>query len=168
MEEDPDVRRRELDRVITVFEDSVLVSPPRVMPLTAEVAPRFSRMFPAAAHVFDNLHMMHDVANDIMADPGLSRAEQAAEIERLRRRMTFGGQDTIVAPAMPMGDGHEMGGGSARVPTRLPDGSWLPQGHPGAREASMDELMAPLRSGGADHDPDDDSAAVENPHGGHP
>jgi len=168
MEEDPDARRRELDRVVTVFEDSLLVNPPRVMPLTAEVAPRFSRMFPAAAHVFDNLHMMHDVTNDIMADPGLSRGEQAAEIERLRRRMTFGGQDTIVAPAMPMGDGHEMGGGSARVPTRLPDGSWLPQGHPDAREASMDELMAPLRPGGADDDPADDSAAGEIPHGGHP
>lgn len=148
MEEDPAERKREIDRVIAVFEDSVLVDPPDVMPLTAEIAPRFSRMFPAAAHIFDNLHMMHDVANDIMADSRLSRVEKEAEIERLRRSMLYDGQDSMVAPAMPMaeghGAGHAMTSGSMRVPTRLSDGTWLPQGHPEARSASMDELMAPL------------------------
>ncbi len=146
MEEDPADRSRELDRVIRVFVDSVLVDPPEEMPLTAEVAPRFSRMFPAAAHIFDNLHMMHDVVNDIMVDPRLSRRQKAAEIERMRRSMSYAVQDFVVAPGMPMDDGHAhaMGSGALRVPTLLPDGSWLPQGHPEARAASMDELMAPL------------------------
>lgn len=144
MERDPEARRRELDRVIAVFTDSVLADLPTEMPLTAEVAPRFSAMFPAAAHIFDNLHMMHDVVNDIMADPSFARPEKAAEIERLRRRMVYAGQDTVTAPPMPMGPGHEMSHSAMRVPTLRPDGSWLPQGHPEARMAGMAELMAPL------------------------
>lgn len=150
MEEDPDERRRELDRVIAVFEDSVLADPPDEMPLTGEIAPRFSRMFPAAAHIFDNLHMMHDVVNDIMADSRLSRVEKEVEIERLRSAMLYAGQDSVVAPAMPMGEGHgaghAMSSGAMRVPTRLSDDAWLPQGHPEARQASMDELMTPMKA----------------------
>lgn len=149
MEGDPVERRRELDRVIAVFEDSVLADPPDVMPLTAEIAPRFARMFPAAAHIFDNLHMMHDVANDIMAESRLSRVEKEVEIERLRRSMLYAGQDSVVAPPMPMAEGHgahAMSSGSMRVPTQLSDGTWLPQGHPDARQAPMDELMVPLEA----------------------
>lgn len=150
MEPEPDARRVALDRVITVFTDSVLLDPPQVMPLTAEVAPEFSRMFPAAAQIFDNLHMMHDVVNDVMADPAFSRSAKAVEIERMRRNMIYASQDEIEAPPMPMGPGHEMGHGAVRVPTRLPDGSWLPQGHPEARAATMSELMRPLPVPGAD------------------
>ncbi len=154
MEPDPGARRRALDRVIATFADSVLADPPQEMPLTAEVAPRFSRLLPAAAHIFDNLHMMHDVVNDIMADPSLDRAGKEWEIERMRRNMTYGAQEAVVAPGMPMGGDHGMGDdpagehamgqGAMRVPTRLPDGEWLPQGHPDARAASMEELMRPL------------------------
>ncbi|MFQ5890772.1 MAG: hypothetical protein ACE5JR_12065 [Gemmatimonadota bacterium] len=143
MEPDPEARRQELNRVIAVFKDSVLRNPPKVMPLAAEMAPRFSRMLPAAAQIFDNLHMMHDVVNDIMADASLSRAEKEAEIERMRRNMTYAAQDAVTAPGMPM-TGHSMSEGSMRVPTRLPDGSWLPQGHPDARLATMEEFRMPL------------------------
>ncbi len=152
MDPDPDYRRQELDRVIRVFTDSVLADPPKVMPLTAEVAPRFSRLFPAAAQIFDNLHMMHDVVNDIMADPSFDRAAKQAEIERIRGATTYAAQDTVVVPGMPMDEGHDMSPGSMRVPTRLPDGSWLPQGHPQARMASMEELMAPLGPDSSAHE----------------
>ncbi|WP_425153248.1 hypothetical protein [Candidatus Palauibacter sp.] len=144
MEPDAERRGMELDRVIDVFIDSVLAELPHVMPLTGEVAPRFSRMFPAAAHIFDNLHMMHDVVNDIMADPSYSRPEKAAEIERLRGQMTYAGQDTVEAPGMPMGGDHRMSPHAMRVPTELPTGEWLPQGHPEARMAPMGEFMRPL------------------------
>ena len=144
MEPDPDLRRAEVDRVIGVFTDSVLVDTPEVMPLAAEVAPEFSRMFPAAAHIFDNLHMMHDVVNDIMAYPPYGREQKAEEIERVRQLMVYAGQDSVVAPGMPMGGGHTMSPGSMRVPTRLPSGAWLPQGHPDARMAPMQEFMQPL------------------------
>ena len=37
-----------------------------------------------------------------------------------------------------------MGPGAMRVPTRLPDGSWLPQGHPEAEMVPMSQFMMPL------------------------
>ncbi|MCG8467094.1 MAG: hypothetical protein MJB57_02660 [Gemmatimonadetes bacterium] len=144
MEPDASARARALDRVLAVFEDSVLADLPEVMPLTAEVAPRFARMFPAAAHIFDNLHMMHDVVNDVMAVPAYTMAERGAEIERLRRAMRYADQTAVEAPPMPMGDGHAMSEAAMRVPTRLPSGAWLPQGHPGARMGSMMDWLRPL------------------------
>lgn len=148
MTEDPATRTAQLDRVITVFEDSVLVDLPTEMPLTAEVAPRFSRAFPAAAHIFDNLHMMHDVVNDIMAYPDYDLTAKRTEIDRLQRLMVFAGQDEVVAPGMPMGDGHMMSMSAMRVPTEVTPGVWLPQGHPDARMAPMPELMMPLPAPG--------------------
>jgi hypothetical protein len=49
---------------------------PRVMPMTATVAPRFSRRHPRAAVIFDNLHMMHDIISDILIADTLSRQEK--------------------------------------------------------------------------------------------
>lgn len=40
---------------------------PHVMPMTATVAPEFTKRHPRAAAVFDNLHMMHDIISDILA-----------------------------------------------------------------------------------------------------
>ncbi len=147
MEPTPALQAQEVDRVIDLFVDSVLVSPPDYMPLVAEVAPRFAKMFPAAAHIFDNLHMMHDMTNDIMVDERLSREQKQAEIDRMLRNQVYAAQDTMVAPGvMAMGD-HTMGPGAMRVPTPLPDGSWLPQGHPESRMVPMSEFMAPLLPG---------------------
>jgi len=57
---------------------------PRVMPMTAFIAPMFSR-HPRAAVIFDNLHMMHDVISDILVADTLSRGEKDRLIrEQLR------------------------------------------------------------------------------------
>jgi len=40
---------------------------PKVMPMTAAIAPRFSAAHPRAAVIFDNLHMTHDIISDILA-----------------------------------------------------------------------------------------------------
>ena len=130
MEETDEARTRELDRVIRTFRDSVLNDPPEYMPLTAEVAPRFSKMFPAAAHIFDNLHMMHDVVNDILAESGTTTSDRRIETLRMLRLMLYAGQDSVVAPMMDMA-GREM-----VPPVQLDDGTWLPQGHPDARRDS--------------------------------
>jgi hypothetical protein len=144
MEPTPEAQARALDRVIDLFVDSVLVTPPDFMPLAAAVAPRFSKMFPAAAHIFDNLHMMHDITNDIMVDERLSREQKEAEIDRMLRSQIYATQDSVVAPGiMTMAD-HTMGPSSMRVPTRLPDGSWLPQGHPESEMVPMGQFMMPL------------------------
>jgi hypothetical protein len=44
---------------------------PTVMPMSAAIAPRFSARYPEAAVVFDNLHSLHDVVSDILADAAI-------------------------------------------------------------------------------------------------
>ncbi|MEO6056436.1 MAG: hypothetical protein ABIQ49_06315 [Gemmatimonadales bacterium] len=46
---------------------------PTTMPMTAAVAPEFSRRHPRAAMIFDNLHMMHDIISDVLASPTIPR-----------------------------------------------------------------------------------------------
>ncbi len=55
---------------------------PRMMPMTAAVAPTFSKRYPEAAIIFDNLHSMHDVVSDILTNPKVARNRKRAEILR--------------------------------------------------------------------------------------
>ena len=59
---------------------------PRVMPMTPAVAPEFTRRYPEAAIIFDNLHAMHDVISDVLADSTLPRLAKRAEILLAARR----------------------------------------------------------------------------------
>ena len=59
---------------------------PSVMPMTAAVAPTFAARYPEAAIVFDNLHMMHDVVSDILANPDVPRDQKRARIVEAARR----------------------------------------------------------------------------------
>ena len=58
---------------------------PYQMPMTAAVAPEFAKRFPEAAIIFDNLHSMHDVVSDILANPSVPRDRKRAEIVRAGR-----------------------------------------------------------------------------------
>ena len=58
---------------------------PYQMPMTAAVAPEFAKRFPEAAIIFDNLHSMHDVVSDILANPSVPRNRKRAEIVRAGR-----------------------------------------------------------------------------------
>jgi hypothetical protein len=49
---------------------------PRIMPMTAAIAPAFSKRYPEIAIIFDNLHGMHDVISDILASPKVTRNEK--------------------------------------------------------------------------------------------
>jgi hypothetical protein len=67
-------RKRNVAAVVTRFWtllDGGADSLPTVMPMSAAIAPRFSARYPAAAVVFDNLHSLHDVVSDILADPAI-------------------------------------------------------------------------------------------------
>jgi len=59
---------------------------PRVMPMTPAVAPIFTARYPEAAIIFDNLHSMHDVVSDILANPSVPRDRKRAEIMLAARR----------------------------------------------------------------------------------
>lgn len=53
---------------------------PYQMPMTSAVAPKFAARYPEAAIIFDNLHSMHDVVSDILANPDVPRSRKRAEI----------------------------------------------------------------------------------------
>jgi hypothetical protein len=59
---------------------------PYVMPMTAAVAPTFAQRYPEAAIIFDNLHSMHDVISDVLANPSVPRDRKRAEIMLAVRR----------------------------------------------------------------------------------
>jgi hypothetical protein len=59
---------------------------PHQMPMTAAVAPAFARRYPDAAIIFDNLHSMHDVVSDILANPSVPTGRKRAEILSAGRR----------------------------------------------------------------------------------
>jgi hypothetical protein len=59
---------------------------PYQMPMTSAVAPRFAARYPELAIVFDNLHSMHDVISDVLANPAVPRGRKRAEILLAARR----------------------------------------------------------------------------------
>ncbi|MBA3671737.1 MAG: hypothetical protein H0W68_06900 [Gemmatimonadaceae bacterium] len=66
---------------------------PRVMPMTAAVAPTFAARYQEASIIFDNLHAMHDVVSDILANDvvphGGKRAAILAAASRYRDDQSF-------------------------------------------------------------------------------
>ena len=68
----------------------MLQDPPRTfphqMPMTPAVAPTFTARYPEAAIVFDNLHSMHDVISDILANDAVPRDRKRAEIQLAAQR----------------------------------------------------------------------------------
>jgi hypothetical protein len=54
---------------------------PHQMPMTASVAPQFAARYPELAIIFDNLHSMHDVISDILANPAVPAHRKREEIQ---------------------------------------------------------------------------------------
>ncbi len=52
------------------------------MPMMAETSPNFSAQFPEIANAFDNLHMLHDMVNDILASDWIPEAQKRQQIKR--------------------------------------------------------------------------------------
>ncbi|HEY0152413.1 MAG TPA: hypothetical protein VGB92_10465, partial [Longimicrobium sp.] len=74
---------------VTRFRQMLVNAPehmPRVMPMTAAIAPAFAARYPEAAIIFDNLHGMHDVISDILASPKVPRGKKREEILTAARR----------------------------------------------------------------------------------
>ncbi len=97
---------------------------PRIMPMTAAIAPAFSARYPEAAIIFDNLHSMHDVISDILASPKVSRSQKRAEIMKAaalyRDRTSFVmTQAEWLDMSRSMG-AHNMGGAAANFLGALP------------------------------------------------
>lgn len=79
----PVARSAEVNAAVARFRQMLVDAPrsmPYIMPMTAAVAPEFTRRYPDAAAIFDNLHSMHDVISDILANDSLPRNRKRAEI----------------------------------------------------------------------------------------
>jgi hypothetical protein len=92
----PEERQTGVTATVARFRQMLQDAPrnmPRLMPMTAAVAPRFAARYPEAAIIFDNLHGMHDVISDILASPRVPREKKREEIllaaERYRDATSF-------------------------------------------------------------------------------
>jgi hypothetical protein len=52
------------------------------MPMFAESSPRFAARFPYIANAFDNLHMLHDMVNDILASDWIPEKQKQEQVKR--------------------------------------------------------------------------------------
>lgn len=66
----------------------VLADRPQRMLLSREVMPRYSRLSPESANIFDNLHMLHGIAYAILAYDGWTIDEKRAELYRVVEAMS--------------------------------------------------------------------------------
>jgi ketosteroid isomerase-like protein len=106
----------------------MLGDPPRTfpyqMPMTAAISPVFSARYPEAAIIFDNLHSMHDVISDILANPSVARDRKRAEILHAARLFRDDTSYVMPVPAWLAMAGHmgleNMGGPSVGFLPGLP------------------------------------------------
>jgi hypothetical protein len=122
---------------------------PRVMPMTAAVAPTFTRRYPEAAIIFDNLHGMHDVISDVLASPLIPRERKRAEILLAARRYRDDTSFVMTEQAwreMAVSMGVEnQGGVAAGFLTALPEGT-VPRGAAAAHQHGQAPTPAPTNA----------------------
>ena len=98
----PTERQAAVARTVDRFREMVAGAPgtlPTEMPMAPTVAPTFVRRFPEAAAVFDNLHAMHDVISDVLANPAVPRQAKRAEILRAAARYRDGTTSIVTRDA---------------------------------------------------------------------
>lgn len=78
-----------LSKMNKVMFDQVFTDRPQRMLLSREIMPRYSRMSPESANIFDNLHMIHGITYDILAYEGWSEEQKRAELYRVLDAMSF-------------------------------------------------------------------------------
>ncbi len=84
----PESRQAGVRATVTRFWQMLDDAPkkmPYQMPMTSAIAPKFAARYPEAAIIFDNLHSMHDVISDILANQSVPRDRKRAEILRAAR-----------------------------------------------------------------------------------
>ncbi|MBX3117967.1 MAG: hypothetical protein KF784_02805 [Fimbriimonadaceae bacterium] len=98
------------------------------MPMAAEMSPRFAKRFPMIANSFDNLHMLHDNVNDILAQTHLTEAQKQEQVKIAIYRVLASTHAREEA-----GDGEPMTLHDHRHPTSMPG--------MGMMKGSEDDLM---------------------------
>lgn len=77
---------KQMDNVMfaQVFPDR-----PQRMLLSREGMPRYSRLSPESANIFDNLHMLHGITYDILSYEGWDMEQKKAELYRVIKAMSY-------------------------------------------------------------------------------
>lgn len=83
------------------LSEQVLAERPERMLLSREIMPRYSRISPESANIFDNLHMLHGIAYDILAYEGWTIDEKRAELYRVIDAMSEKPGDRELARKFP-------------------------------------------------------------------
>ncbi|AFY55689.1 hypothetical protein Riv7116_3218 [Rivularia sp. PCC 7116] len=78
-----------IQKMEDVFQNQVVPNPPMRMLLSREGAPRYSRLSPETANVFDNLHMLHGITYDIFAYEGWTIKQKRAELYRVLKALSY-------------------------------------------------------------------------------
>ena len=78
-----------VDQTNQTFYREVLRDRPKRMLLSREAMPRYSRMSPESANIFDNLHMLHGIAYDLLAYEGWTVEEKRKEMYRVIKAMSY-------------------------------------------------------------------------------
>jgi hypothetical protein len=89
-------------QVNELLRSTVLEDRPQRMLLSREMMPRYSRLSPASANIFDNLHMLHGIAYDILAYEGWSLEQKRDELYRVIRAMSYQPGDEQLAARFPI------------------------------------------------------------------
>lgn len=100
------------------------------MPMTAEMSPRFAKRFPQIANAFDNLHMLHDNVNDILAQPNLTEAQKQEQVKIAIYRVLA---STHRGETAGEGEGKENTLHDHRHPPSMPGMGWM--------KGSEDDIM---------------------------
>lgn len=96
---------REQDEAVATTHgrsEEVLRDRPERMLLSREVMPRYARMSPESANIFDNLHMLHGIAYDILAYEGWTIDEKRSELYRVIDAMSERAGDRELARRFPV------------------------------------------------------------------
>ena len=78
-----------MQKMEDIFQSQVIPNPPQRMILSREGNPRYSRLSPETANVFDNLHMLHGITYDIFAYDGWTIEQKRAELYRVLGAMSY-------------------------------------------------------------------------------
>lgn len=84
--------------------DAVVPNRPQRMVLSREAMPRYSRLSPESANIFDNLHMLHGLVYDILAYEGWSLEQQRTEIYRVVDALGYHSGDEKLARKFSLPD----------------------------------------------------------------
>lgn len=72
-------------------------NPPQRMMLSREIMPRYARLSPESANIFDNLHMLHGFAYDILTYPNWTKKQKEAELTRVIKALSYHPGDEQIA-----------------------------------------------------------------------